>query len=196
MRLGELSALVLGAKPLGLLLHREIVIHELHAPDEPRCPRRISTGREILDFAGQRDHPRIGLNGNTGFLQVCVLGDILFDACRYSLIPFLQDFALRRGHHFEVVLHRLDAIEEFGDVPRRLLGHLEIDLTAEHHDALRGLDNNLPPFDPTIDRKGIFVFPVSPVSLIRVFSVDLSAALTNPVMQAPPIIRAAQNVRT
>jgi hypothetical protein len=70
------------SKTLGLLLHREIVLYKLHAGDLPGNPRRLGTGHEILNLAAQRDHSRIGLSMNTGFLQIGVFRDLLIDSCR------------------------------------------------------------------------------------------------------------------
>lgn len=54
---------------LGLLFYCEVVLHRLHARDLPGNPRRLGAGHEILNFAAQRDHSRVGLGMNTGFLQ-------------------------------------------------------------------------------------------------------------------------------
>jgi hypothetical protein len=42
----------------------------------------LGTGHEILNLAAQRDHSRIGLSMNTGFLQIGVFRDLLIDSCR------------------------------------------------------------------------------------------------------------------
>ncbi len=45
---------------------------------------------------------------------------------------------------------RYGSIELFDDDLHPSLGRLGIDLAREHHDALRGLDIDRPPFDPSI----------------------------------------------
>ena len=60
---------------------------------------------------------------------------------------------VRWGNHFKVVLHCLDPVEPLGNIVRRLLGRVGIDLSSKHHLALRGFDIDLSPFDATIGRE-------------------------------------------
>lgn len=54
----------------------------------------MGTRRNVIDLAGQRDDPRVDLNGDIGFHQMNVLGELLFDAFRYDFILFPHDFPL------------------------------------------------------------------------------------------------------
>ena len=186
---------IVRVRPLGLLFHREIVLHGLHARDLPGRPGRVGTGHDVPHLARERDDPRIRLHINIGVLQMGVFREVCLHAYRNGFILLLHCVACRRGDYLQFVFHRLDAIESCGDPLRRTLRLVGIDLPAEHHDGPAVVSTSIClPLTRESAARAILVFAVSHESLTSTFSLETSTAVAGVAMNAAPTTSAVQSV--
>src|SRR5262249_37529424 len=107
---------------------------------------------DAIRVAAQRDHAGVALD--IDLLHLRILGQAILHRLLDVRIVGVHGLALRRGHHLQLVLHALDAVDALGDRLRRGLGLSGVHLASQHDHAMLRLDADLTALDSLVGEEG------------------------------------------